>query len=106
MASSKVCLVAALCSFIILTTFISSTESARCCMNYSKHRPAFKRILTYYKQTITGSCDINAIIFYLRGKFLCADPSVQWTKKAMEFVDEMKGKDNRVVKEKPSNSTN
>ncbi|XP_037549980.1 C-C motif chemokine 20b [Nematolebias whitei] len=100
MASSKVCLVSALCSFIIFTICISSTESVSCCMRYSKHPPPLKKILGYNIQTITGSCDISAIVFQLPGRFVCADPSTDWTQKALKIIDVRRRKVNQILKGK------
>ncbi|XP_013860807.1 C-C motif chemokine 25 [Austrofundulus limnaeus] len=97
MASSKVCLVAALSCFLLFTVFYNSTESASCCMSYSKRQPSLNRILGYNIQPITGSCDIRAIIFFYkdkqqRNRFLCAKPSKPWTMMAMKHVDDRRRK--------------
>ncbi|XP_072234423.1 C-C motif chemokine 20b [Leuresthes tenuis] len=88
MSTSKACVVVALCSLVILSSFISSTDSASCCMRYTRRPQPCKRLLGYSIQTITGSCDINAIIFHIPGRFVCADPSVKWTQRGMKCVDE------------------
>ncbi|XP_038553978.1 C-C motif chemokine 20-like [Micropterus salmoides] len=62
MEISKVCAVAALCSLVILTTFIGSTESASCCLRYARRPLPCKRLLGYTVQNINTSCDINAIM--------------------------------------------
>uniref|UniRef100_A0A3P9LML6 Chemokine interleukin-8-like domain-containing protein n=1 Tax=Oryzias latipes TaxID=8090 RepID=A0A3P9LML6_ORYLA len=81
MTNSKACLAAALCSLLFLSTFLSSAHSASCCLRYSRRRPPCKLLLAYSIQTITGSCDLPAVILHLPGKFLCADPSMRWTQK-------------------------
>ncbi|XP_071372759.1 C-C motif chemokine 20b [Centroberyx affinis] len=91
MASCKLCLLAAVCSLLILTSFISSTQSASCCVRYSRRRLSCKRLRGYTRQNINGPCDINAVIFHLRDKFVCADPSKDWTQRVMKCLDEMKG---------------
>ncbi|XP_030612411.1 C-C motif chemokine 20b [Archocentrus centrarchus] len=102
MASSKTCLVAVLCSLVILTTFISSAQSASCCLRYSKRQPPCRRILGYTVQNINNSCDINAIVFHIAGRFVCADPSKLWTQKIMKCVDEKRRKSSQIVKKENS----
>ncbi|XP_061569603.1 C-C motif chemokine 20b [Cololabis saira] len=84
--TSKVSM-AALCALILLSTF-SSADSASCCLRYSKRRLPCKIIQGYSVQTITGSCDIRAVIFHLPGRFVCADPTTQWTRMRKKCVDE------------------
>ncbi|XP_034021942.1 C-C motif chemokine 20b [Thalassophryne amazonica] len=90
MASSKLLLLTAVCCFIILTTFISSTQSASCCLIYSARPLRCRRLLDYTIQTNGASCDINAIIFHVPGRFVCADPRLEWTQRCMKCVDERK----------------
>ncbi|KAM4534156.1 C-C motif chemokine 20b [Odontesthes bonariensis] len=105
MSTGKACLVVALCSLVILTTCISSTESASCCMRYTRRPQPCKRLLGYNIQTITGSCDINAIIFHIPGRFVCADPSVKWTQRGMKCVDERRKVAAQVLQEKASEAS-
>ncbi|XP_026148099.1 C-C motif chemokine 20b [Mastacembelus armatus] len=99
MASGKVCVLAAVCALVILTTLISSTDSASCCLRYTRRPLPCKRLLGYSIQTINTSCDINAIIFHLQGRFVCADPSMQWTQRAMKCLDEMERRKNQIIEE-------
>ncbi|XP_034069961.1 C-C motif chemokine 20-like [Gymnodraco acuticeps] len=92
MASGKVCFMATLCSLVILSTFIGSTQSASCCLSYTSRRLPCQRLLDYTVQTINTSCDINAIIFHLPGRFVCADPSSIRTQRQMKCVDERRKK--------------
>ncbi|KAM3593537.1 uncharacterized protein V6R79_014878 [Siganus canaliculatus] len=85
MASGKV--LAALCSLIILSSFITSADSVSCCLRYRRHRFPCKPLLGYTIQTINGSCDINAVIFHLPGRFICADPLSGHTKRAMACIN-------------------
>ncbi|KAG7231270.1 hypothetical protein INR49_012101 [Caranx melampygus] len=62
MAISKAYLLVAACSLIILATSISSTESASCCLRYTRRSLSCSRLLGYTVQTINTSCDINAIM--------------------------------------------
>uniref|UniRef100_A0A672GS34 Chemokine interleukin-8-like domain-containing protein n=1 Tax=Salarias fasciatus TaxID=181472 RepID=A0A672GS34_SALFA len=91
MTNRQVCLVA-LCSLLILCTFIGSTQSARCCLNYiHKDKPiSCKRVKDYSVQTINNSCDIDAIIFHMQGgksRFLCADPASNFTLRVMQCIE-------------------
>ncbi|XP_047423947.1 C-C motif chemokine 20b [Mugil cephalus] len=92
MANGKVLLMAVLCSLIILTTFIGNAESASCCLNYTKRQLPCRRIKGYTIQTINTSCDIKAIIFHVKGRFVCADPTQSWTQNRMKCVDERRRK--------------
>ncbi|XP_034718531.1 C-C motif chemokine 20b [Etheostoma cragini] len=94
MASSKVFL---LCSLMILTTFISSTQSASCCLRYTKRQFPCQRLLGYTIQTMINSCDLRAVIFHLPGKFVCADPSTNWTQRGMKCVDERRRKTSQIL---------
>ncbi|MED6235679.1 hypothetical protein ATANTOWER_031531 [Ataeniobius toweri] len=88
MANRKACLFAALCSLLIVASFIGSSESASCCMNYTKKKLPCKVVKGYTIQHINRSCDIDAIIFHLRGRFVCADPSKPRTMRVVNCVDE------------------
>ncbi|KAM9332046.1 C-C motif chemokine 20b [Pholidichthys leucotaenia] len=90
MASNNGRLLAALCSLMILAAFIGSTESVRCCLSYTKRPLPCRRILDYSIQTINTSCDINAVIFHVSGRFICADPSHHLTQRRMKCVDQKK----------------
>ncbi|CAK6968593.1 C-C motif chemokine 20b [Scomber scombrus] len=106
MASSKVSLLAALCSLAILFSCISSTQSASCCLRYSRRRmPPCSRVLGYTIQTIKTSCDINAIIFHLPGAFVCADPSKHSTQIRMKCVDDKRRVIKEIIKDAPANTT-
>ncbi|XP_020512938.1 C-C motif chemokine 20b [Labrus bergylta] len=92
MTSGRVFLLAALYSFFILTTFIDSTESARCCLQYSRKHLKCSRMLGYTIQTNTASCDIEAVIFHAKGKFICADPLSSHTQKLKMCIDGRRSK--------------
>ncbi|KAF1373229.1 hypothetical protein PFLUV_G00258210 [Perca fluviatilis] len=103
MASSKVFL---LCSLVILTTFIGSTQSASCCLMFGRRPLPCKRLLGYTIQTIHNSCDINAVIFHIPGRFVCADPSTNWTQRGMKCLDHRKMKNNQILASRaPGNTT-
>ncbi|KAK1884779.1 C-C motif chemokine 20 [Dissostichus eleginoides] len=97
MASGKVCFLATLCSLVILSTFIDSTQSASCCLRYTSRRLRCQRLLRYTVQTINTSCDINAIIFHLPGRFVCADPSSIRTQREKKCVDERRKKNSKII---------
>ncbi|XP_076577493.1 C-C motif chemokine 20b [Chaetodon auriga] len=99
MASGKMCVLAALCSLIILSTFISSTQSASCCLRYVKRPLPCRRLLGYTIQTIHTSCDLNAIIFHVPGRFVCADPSASWTQRGKECLDERRRRSSQIIRE-------
>uniref|UniRef100_A0A8C5GLQ4 C-C motif chemokine n=1 Tax=Gouania willdenowi TaxID=441366 RepID=A0A8C5GLQ4_GOUWI len=76
-----------LCALIILSGFISSTQSASCCLKYIRHKIPCERIVGYTIQNIYGRCDLDAIIFHIKGdRFRCANPSLSWTKDRMECI--------------------
>ncbi|XP_029004495.1 C-C motif chemokine 20b [Betta splendens] len=91
MAIRKMHLLAALCCFVILTTFVCDTQSASCCVSYSRRPVHCRRLIGYTIQHI-NVCDLPAIIFHLPGRFVCANPREEWTQRAMKCVDEPRGK--------------
>ncbi|XP_031706369.1 C-C motif chemokine 20b [Anarrhichthys ocellatus] len=97
MASSKVCLLAVLCSLVTLTTFIGSTRSASCCMMYTSRRLSCQRLMGYTIQKIVNSCDISAVIFHLPGRFVCANPSSKWTQRGVKCLDERRRKNSQIT---------
>ncbi|XP_058485992.1 C-C motif chemokine 20b [Solea solea] len=100
-SNSNMRVMAALCTIVILSTFIRSTQSTgNCCLMYTKRPLSCRRLLDYTVQTINTSCDINAIIFHRPGRFVCADPSKRWTQRAMKCVDDMKKRIAQITKEK------
>ncbi|XP_041670149.1 C-C motif chemokine 20b [Cheilinus undulatus] len=90
MASCRVFLLSALCAFIILTTVIDQTQSASCCVYYAKKHVNCNRILGYTYQTVNHACDLEAVIFHVPGRFICADPNRPHTQKLMKCFDERK----------------
>ncbi|KAK2859705.1 hypothetical protein Q5P01_004325 [Channa striata] len=92
MASNKACLTVTLCSLLILTTFISSAQSASCCLRYTKRHLTCRHMTGYTIQNTNTSCDINAVIFHLPDRFVCANPRMLWVQKAMKCLDETRRK--------------
>uniref|UniRef100_A0A674D655 C-C motif chemokine n=2 Tax=Salmo trutta TaxID=8032 RepID=A0A674D655_SALTR len=79
MLRCRVCVLAVLLS---LLTLIPSTQSAHCCLKYTRRPLQCRRLKNYTHQPITSSCDIHAVIFQTwMDKFVCADPSQDWTKR-------------------------
>ncbi|XP_045566877.1 C-C motif chemokine 20 isoform X1 [Salmo salar] len=84
MLRCRVCVLAVLLS---LLTLIPSTQSAHCCLKYTRHPLQCRRLKNYTHQPITSSCDIHAVIFHTRmDKFVCADPSQDWTQRVQRCL--------------------
>nr|AAF23862.1 chemokine CK-1 [Oncorhynchus mykiss] len=98
MISCRVCVLAALFSLLIIT-LIPTTQSADCCLKFTR-RPVHCRWLKGYTfQDITSSCDLNAVIFQnLRNKFVCADPSQDWTKRVQRCLRKRQEKESQLKK--------
>ncbi|XP_046689343.1 C-C motif chemokine 4-like [Silurus meridionalis] len=65
---------------LILGAFIMDTETARCCMSYTRRPVRCGRLTDYYIQELTGTCDIRAVVFQTKDKRnICADPRMEWT---------------------------
>uniref|UniRef100_UPI0037E8E427 C-C motif chemokine 20b n=1 Tax=Semicossyphus pulcher TaxID=241346 RepID=UPI0037E8E427 len=102
MASGRVFL---LCSLLVLTTFIGSTQSANCCVSYARRNIRRNMLLGYTIQTINKSCDINAVIFHVKGRFVCANPSASCTQKLMKYIDEKRKKEAQILRGETGNNT-
>ncbi|TRY95266.1 hypothetical protein DNTS_012205 [Danionella cerebrum] len=76
--------------FILLLNFLMESNAHNCCVSYTK-RPRRCAILKGYDiQGITGKCDLPAIIFHPKtGKPICANPSHEWTQKAVQCLKMM-----------------
>ncbi|XP_030625854.1 C-C motif chemokine 20b [Chanos chanos] len=71
----------------ILKTFVQETESASCCLSYTKRTVRCQRLKGYTIQNINSTCDIKAIIFHtVNGKYICADPSKMWTQHRIDCL--------------------
>ncbi|XP_008394685.1 C-C motif chemokine 20b [Poecilia reticulata] len=106
MESNKACLFAALCAFLIVCSFVCSSDSASCCTRYTKKKLSCLPVKSYSVQTIQGSCDISAIIFHVNRRFVCADPTKPWTARAVKCLDERRKKRvNEVLMGKLSNDS-
>nr|XP_057915378.1 C-C motif chemokine 20-like [Doryrhamphus excisus]XP_057916956.1 C-C motif chemokine 20-like [Doryrhamphus excisus] len=81
-----------LTSLLVLMTFTGRTQSASCCLRYHDIKLPCQRLLGYTIQSMGKSCDINAVIFHVPGRFVCADPSRNWTQRGMRCIDERRRK--------------
>ncbi|XP_059390715.1 C-C motif chemokine 20-like [Carassius carassius] len=69
-------------SFLLLLAFALETDAVSCCLSYTRHPRRCGILKGYIIQTMTGSCDLAAIIFQTeKGKSICADPAKDWTQK-------------------------
>ncbi|XP_019740284.1 C-C motif chemokine 20b [Hippocampus comes] len=93
-----------LTALLILTTFTTSTHSASCCLRYIKKKLSCQLVLDYSLQSMGKFCDMNAVIFHLPGRFLCANPNLSWTQRVRRCIDERKSKSESALIQQ-SNST-
>ncbi|XP_068160513.1 C-C motif chemokine 20b [Antennarius striatus] len=84
--TTSVRLVGAACFLLILSSFIAGGRTASCCLKYVRRPFPCQRLQDYAIQTITNSCDINAVIFQVLGRFVCADPAASWTLRGVECL--------------------
>ncbi|KAL2085253.1 hypothetical protein ACEWY4_018573 [Coilia grayii] len=83
------CLLTLLSVLLVFNTFILPTESASCCLSYSRRPVRCQRLKGYTIQGITTSCDIKAIVFHaVGGRFICADPAQLWTQSRIRCLKE------------------
>ncbi|XP_061521816.1 C-C motif chemokine 20b [Phycodurus eques] len=94
-----------LAALLILTTFTASTHSASCCLRYINRQLPCQRMSGYTFQSMGKSCDINAVILHLPGRFLCADPAASWTQRAMRCLDERRRKSDEALQQSANNAT-
>ncbi|XP_030607404.1 C-C motif chemokine 20-like [Archocentrus centrarchus] len=87
-----------------LTTWMSMVHAiyrpgASCCVQWSKTRVPLERIVNYTIQS-EDSCRIKAVLLRtVRGKTICANPDGDWTKQAIQKVDN----ESRALQEKRQN---
>uniref|UniRef100_A0A3B3Q855 Chemokine interleukin-8-like domain-containing protein n=1 Tax=Paramormyrops kingsleyae TaxID=1676925 RepID=A0A3B3Q855_9TELE len=65
-----------------MTLILNQQElmEASCCVGYSSRHVPCHKLKRYTIQRMTGTCDINAVIFHTRsGRFICANPSLELT---------------------------
>ncbi|XP_030254986.1 C-C motif chemokine 20b [Sparus aurata] len=97
MACRKDFLLTALLSLLVLSTFIDNTQSASCCLRYVRRPRSCTPMLGYTIQTINHACDIEAIIFHLPGRFVCANPKADWTQRGVACLDERRRKTTEII---------
>ncbi|XP_061661576.1 C-C motif chemokine 20b [Syngnathoides biaculeatus] len=86
-----------LAALVTLTSFAGKTRSASCCLRYIRRQLPCQRISAYTLQSTGKSCDINAVILHLPGRFLCADPAADWTQRVMRCLDERRRKNEEAL---------
>ncbi|XP_057680312.1 C-C motif chemokine 20b isoform X2 [Corythoichthys intestinalis] len=72
----------------------NDNKNASCCLKYFKRELPCQLISGYTYQSMGRFCDINAVILHLPRRFLCADPTSNWTQRVMRCVDERRKKKN------------
>ncbi|XP_072544747.1 uncharacterized protein [Salminus brasiliensis] len=83
-----------LCFVALSSTFAQNGRPSHCCLKISSiaHKVRLDKIVDYWWQ-IKGVCPITAVVLKTRlGKRLCADPNIDWTKRAMSKVDTEKAR--------------
>ncbi|XP_037136019.1 C-C motif chemokine 20b [Syngnathus acus] len=88
-----------LSGLLILTSFMAGTHSASCCLKYIRRELPCQRVSGYTYQSMGKSCDINAVILHLPGRFLCANPAASWTQRVMRCIDERRRKNTKALEE-------
>ncbi|XP_036306194.1 C-C motif chemokine 25 [Pipistrellus kuhlii] len=65
-----------------------------CCLRHHHHirKDMLKRAHSYRLQEVSGSCNIQAVIFYFprRDKKVCGDPEAKWVQNWIKFLDHRK----------------
>ncbi|XP_072894420.1 C-C motif chemokine 13-like isoform X2 [Hemitrygon akajei] len=66
---------------------------ASCCKRYSKKVPSINKIETFEIQTNDGRCKINAVIFTVGPRRICADPK---KKKVINTLKQLSEKEQKM----------
>ncbi|XP_077141072.1 C-C motif chemokine 7-like [Ranitomeya variabilis] len=91
MTSTTLLLFLAVFSIYAICQASSANFSFDCCLKTSDNVIPQQNVKSYYHQTVTGSCNIEAIVFITRrNRHLCAPPSSKWVKDLMARVDKKK----------------
>ncbi|XP_036378488.1 C-C motif chemokine 20b isoform X2 [Megalops cyprinoides] len=78
----------ALLALLTLGFFLEQAD-AGCCLSYVKKPFPCHRMKGYTIQDSKTTCDMDAIIFHTKGgKFICADPSKEWTSRRINCLKE------------------
>ncbi|XP_006760458.1 PREDICTED: C-C motif chemokine 20 isoform X1 [Myotis davidii] len=92
MGYSKILLLAALMSSVLLFHFCSETEAASsfdCCLRYTEQVIPSRFIKGFTQQWANDACDINAVIFHTKkGLAVCADPKKKWVKHVVHVLSQ------------------
>ncbi|KAM4836619.1 C-C motif chemokine 20 isoform 2-T2 [Thomomys bottae] len=90
MKCSNKCLFLASFALVLLLHLCSRTEASNfdCCLQYTKKALPSKFIVGFTRQLADEACDINAIIFHMRRRLVCANPKEPWVKRAMRIVSQ------------------
>ncbi|KAG7329759.1 hypothetical protein KOW79_005981 [Hemibagrus wyckioides] len=78
------------CTSSVFSSVFASSNGALpdCCLSISPKKVNVTSIVSYWQQD-NRICPVKAIVFTLEnGKYLCSDPDLDWTKKAMRKIDE------------------
>ncbi|XP_031760976.1 C-C motif chemokine 25 [Xenopus tropicalis] len=71
----------------------STGDFENCCLSYAKvtqYSGLYKHIRYYQLQEISESCNMRAVIFYLKKRIICANPMEQWVGLAIKQFHKMK----------------
>ncbi|XP_069604379.1 C-C motif chemokine 7-like [Ranitomeya imitator] len=88
MTSTTLIVFLAVFSIYAICQVSSASFSFDCCLKTSDNAIPRQNVKSYYHQTVTGSCNIEAIVFIThRNRHLCTPPSSKWVKDLMARVD-------------------
>ncbi|XP_028825559.1 C-C motif chemokine 20b [Denticeps clupeoides] len=84
----KVQAIALISIFLVLNTFIFHTDSASCCVRYTRKPIRCEKLKSYTMQHIISACDLEAIIFHtVGGHYICANPYKTWTQDRVRCLE-------------------
>ncbi|KAM4710575.1 C-C motif chemokine 25-like [Discoglossus pictus] len=74
--------------------YSTNGDFENCCLSYAKvinHTALRKQIKHYQLQGISESCNMKAVIFYLkkRNRVICANPQEKWVQALTQYVDKI-----------------
>ncbi|OCU00574.1 C-C motif chemokine 25-like [Xenopus laevis] len=82
-----------LVTFICLCIYGTTGDFENCCLSYAKvphYSGLYKHIKYYQVQEISESCNMRAVIFYLKKRIICANPREQWVGLVIKQFQKMK----------------
>ncbi|XP_046879651.1 C-C motif chemokine 20b [Hypomesus transpacificus] len=72
---------------VLSCVLFTPSESASCCLRYYQRPVPCHRMTGFTIQTISSSCDLQAVIFHTKdGRFMCADPAKKWTMRVLKCL--------------------